>query len=68
MHVKSSVSYLSRSSLLRYLQARLVNTCHLKTQSAGFKGILNGEFDDMPEQAFYMVGSIEEAQEKAKSM
>ncbi|MEF2975543.1 hypothetical protein V3473_31340, partial [Pseudomonas aeruginosa] len=32
------------------------------------KGILNGEFDDMPEQAFYMVGSIEEAQEKAKSM
>lgn len=40
----------------------------LKDTIAGFKGILNGEFDDMPEQAFYMVGSIEEAQEKAKSM
>jgi F-type H+-transporting ATPase subunit beta len=40
----------------------------LKDTIAGFKGILNGEFDDMPEQAFYMVGSIEEAQEKAKNM
>lgn len=40
----------------------------LKDTIAGFKGILNGEFDDLPEQAFYMVGSIEEAQEKAKSM
>ena len=40
----------------------------LKDTIAGFKGILNGEFDELPEQAFYMVGSIEEAQEKAKSM
>jgi len=32
----------------------------------GFKGILNGDFDHLPEQAFYMVGSIEEAIEKAK--
>ena len=40
----------------------------LKDTIAGFKGILNGEFDDLPEQAFYMVGSIEEAQEKAKGM
>ncbi len=40
----------------------------LKDTIAGFKGILSGEFDDLPEQAFYMVGSIEEAQEKAKSM
>jgi F-type H+-transporting ATPase subunit beta len=40
----------------------------LKDTITGFKGILNGEFDDLPEQAFYMVGSIEEAQEKAKSM
>ncbi|WP_273168420.1 hypothetical protein, partial [Marinobacter sp.] len=30
--------------------------------------ILNGDYDDMPEQAFYMVGSIEEAVEKAKEM
>ncbi len=34
----------------------------------GFKGILNGEYDHLPEQAFYMVGTIEEAVEKAKQM
>ncbi len=32
----------------------------------GFKGILEGKYDDLPEQAFYMVGGIEEAVEKAK--
>ena len=40
----------------------------LKDTIAGFKGILAGEYDDMPEQAFYMVGSIEEAVEKASKM
>ena len=35
---------------------------------SGFKGILSGEFDHLPEQAFYMVGSIEEAIEKAKAL
>lgn len=34
----------------------------------GFKGILNGDYDHLPEQAFYMVGSIDEAIEKAKSL
>jgi F-type H+-transporting ATPase subunit beta len=34
----------------------------------GFKGIVDGEYDDLPEQAFYMVGSIEEAVEQAKSL
>lgn len=34
----------------------------------GFKGILSGEFDHLPEQAFYMVGTIEEALEKAKTL
>jgi F-type H+-transporting ATPase subunit beta len=34
----------------------------------GFKGIVAGEFDDMPESAFYMVGTIEEAVEKARKM
>ena len=34
----------------------------------GFKGIVEGEFDDLPEQAFYMVGTIEEVIEKAKSL
>ncbi|MBK15351.1 MAG: F0F1 ATP synthase subunit beta [Chloroflexi bacterium] len=32
----------------------------------GFKEILNGDHDDLPEQAFYMVGTIDEAVEKAK--
>ena len=34
----------------------------------GFKEILEGKHDDMPEQAFYLVGTIEEAIEKAKAM
>jgi F-type H+-transporting ATPase subunit beta len=38
----------------------------LKDTIAGFKGILDGDYDALPEQAFYMVGSIEEAVEKAK--
>jgi F-type H+-transporting ATPase subunit beta len=40
----------------------------LKDTIAGFKGIVNGEYDHLPEQAFYMVGSIDEAVEKAKSL
>ena len=40
----------------------------LKETIASFEGILNGEYDDMPEQAFYMCGGIEEAIEKAKAM
>ncbi|CAM3544660.1 MULTISPECIES: F0F1 ATP synthase subunit beta [Halomonas] len=40
----------------------------LKDTISGFKGILAGEYDDMPEQAFYMVGSIDEAVEKANQM
>jgi len=34
----------------------------------GFKGILAGDYDHLPEQAFYMVGSIDQAVEKAKKM
>ncbi|MEW6133199.1 MAG: F0F1 ATP synthase subunit beta [Pseudomonadota bacterium] len=40
----------------------------LKDTIAGFKAIVNGEYDHLPEQAFYMVGSIEEAVEKAKTL
>ncbi|WP_339799355.1 F0F1 ATP synthase subunit beta [uncultured Marinobacter sp.] len=40
----------------------------LKETISSFKGILNGDYDDLPEQAFYMVGPIEEAVEKAKAM
>ena len=40
----------------------------LKETIRGFKGILDGEYDHIPEQAFYMVGTIDEALEKAKNM
>jgi F-type H+-transporting ATPase subunit beta len=40
----------------------------LKDTIAGFQGILAGDYDELPEQAFYMVGSIEEAVEKAKNL
>jgi len=40
----------------------------LKETIRGFKGIVEGEYDHLPEQAFYMVGSIDEAVERAKSL
>ena len=40
----------------------------LKETIKGFKGIVNGDYDHLPEQAFYMVGGIEEAVEKAKTL
>ncbi|MBN2963692.1 F0F1 ATP synthase subunit beta [Sulfurospirillum sp. T05] len=40
----------------------------LEESIAGFKGILEGKYDDMPENAFYMVGSIEEAIAKAEKL
>ncbi|MFO7542093.1 MAG: F0F1 ATP synthase subunit beta [Thiobacillus sp.] len=40
----------------------------LKETISGFKAIVDGEYDHLPEQAFYMVGTIEEAAEKAKTI
>lgn len=40
----------------------------IKETIRGFKGIVAGEYDHLPEQAFYMVGSIDEAVEKAKTL
>ena len=40
----------------------------VKDTVRGFQEILAGKHDDLPEQAFYMVGTIEEAVEKAKGM
>ena len=40
----------------------------LKETIRGFRGIVAGEYDHLPEQAFYMVGSIDEAAEKAKKL
>jgi len=40
----------------------------LKDTIAGFKGLLAGDYDSLPEQAFYMVGTIDEAVEKAAKL
>jgi F-type H+-transporting ATPase subunit beta len=40
----------------------------LKDSITAFKGIINGDYDSLPEQAFYMVGTIDEAVEKAKQL
>ena len=40
----------------------------LRDTIAGFRAILNGDYDHLPEQAFYMIGNIEEAAEKAKTL
>ncbi len=42
--------------------------CSLKDTIRGFRGIVDGEYDHMPEQAFYMVGTIEEAVAKAEKV
>jgi F-type H+-transporting ATPase subunit beta len=40
----------------------------LKETIKGFKSIVEGEYDELPEQAFYMLGTIDEAVEKAKTL
>ena len=40
----------------------------LRDTIKGFKAILNGEYDHLPEQAFYMVGGIDEAAAKAETL
>ncbi len=40
----------------------------LEDTIAGFKALINGEVDDLPEQAFYLVGTLDEAREKAEKM
>ncbi|MBA2318264.1 MAG: F0F1 ATP synthase subunit beta [Euzebyales bacterium] len=40
----------------------------LEETVSSFEALCDGEFDDLPEQAFYMVGGIEEAQDKAKKL
>merc|ERR1719450_937330 len=40
----------------------------LKDTISGFKGLVRGDYDDLPEQAFYMVGGIDEVKEKAMKM
>jgi F-type H+-transporting ATPase subunit beta len=40
----------------------------LEETISGFKSIVNGEVDDLPEQAFYMVGNLDEAKQKAETL
>jgi F0F1-type ATP synthase beta subunit len=40
----------------------------LKDTLAGFKGLVNGQYDSLPEMAFYMVGDISEVQAKADEL
>jgi F-type H+-transporting ATPase subunit beta len=40
----------------------------VKDTIRGFKEVVDGKHDDIPEQAFYMVGTIEQAVEKAKKL
>lgn len=42
--------------------------CKLEDTIKGFKGLIEGEYDHLPEQAFYMVGSMDEAIKKAEKM
>ena len=40
----------------------------MKDTVSSFKAIVAGDYDHLPEQAFYMVGTIDEAEERAKSL
>ena len=54
--------------LQRHLPARPGKYVKTADTIKGFKAIVEGKYDDMPEQAFYMVGPIEEVEEKGKKL
>ena len=54
--------------ILDHADSQLGRGESLEDTIKGFKGIADGEYDDLPEAAFYMVGTIEEAVEKAEKM
>ena len=58
---RSSASSRSRSSWPSSSPACPASTCRSPTPSRGFKEIVDGKHDDLPEQAFFMVGGIDEA-------
>ena len=66
--VRSSASCPSRSTLPKSLPVHPGKYVPLKETIRGFKMIVDGECDELPEQAFYMVGTIDEAFEKAKTL
>ena len=46
----------------------MASTSRLRETVRGFREILDGNHDDLPEQAFYMVGTIDQAVEKAERL
>ena len=64
----SSVSCRSRSPLPRRSRATAGKYVPLKETVSGFRAIVAGEYDHLPEQAFYMVGPIEEAEQRGKTL
>ena len=65
---RSSASSASRSPSPRRSPARRASTSSSPTPSAASRTSCEGKCDDLPEQAFFMVGGIEEAAEKAKTL
>ncbi len=63
-----SAFYRSPSTWPRCSPDRTARSCPLKDTIRGFKAIIAGEYDHLPEQAFYMIGAVEEAVEKAKTL
>jgi len=60
--------YLSQPSPCRGLHRHAGRLRQLEDTIRGFKAICDGQYDDVPEQAFYMVGTIEEVEEKARKL
>ena len=65
---RSSASSRSRSSSPRRSPGRPGKYVAARGHDQGFKEIIEGKHDELPERAFYMVGTIEEAVERAKEM
>jgi F-type H+-transporting ATPase subunit beta len=68
VHERSSVFCPSLSFVAEIFTGAPGKYVSLKDTISGFKAIVDGEYDHLPEQAFYMVGGIEEAVEKAKNL
>ena len=68
LHLQAKLSYSEVGRALKISKSAVGKYVSLAETIRGFKMIVNGECDHMPEQAFYMVGTIDEAFEKAKKL
>ena len=66
--VRFNASCPSPSTLPKSSPALLASSFIWKTPIKGFKGLVAGEYDHLPEAAFYMVGNMDEAIEKAQKL